>query len=53
MQADDNVVIVLSLQTLETTRVALPSHDGNFCWDLNVSPDGRRFAYAEGAGEER
>jgi eukaryotic-like serine/threonine-protein kinase len=47
-QGGDNVVIVVSLHTLETTRVALPSHDGNFIWDLSVNPDGRRFAYAEG-----
>ena len=49
-QAGENVVIVLSLQSLETTRVALPKHDGNVCWDLSVAPDGRRFAYVEGGG---
>ena len=36
-QAGENVVIVLSLQSLETTRVTLPKHEGNFCWDLSVS----------------
>ena len=49
-QAGENVVIRVSLQTLETARVALPRHEGNFCWDLSVSPDGRRFAYVEGGG---
>jgi Tol biopolymer transport system component len=47
-QADENVVIVLSLQSLETTRVRLPKHEGNVCWDLSVAPNGRRFAYLEG-----
>jgi Tol biopolymer transport system component len=47
-QGGENVVIVLSLHTLETTRVALPGHDGNVIWELSVRPDGRRFAYAEG-----
>ena len=49
-QAGENIMIVLSLQSLETTRVALPEHEGNFCWDLSVRPDGRRFAYVEGRG---
>jgi Tol biopolymer transport system component len=49
-QAGENVVIVLSLASLTTTRVTLPRHDGNVVWDLSVSPDGRRFAYAEGGG---
>lgn len=49
-QAGENVVIGVSLQTLETTRVALPRHEGNFCRDMSVSPDGRRFAYVEGGG---
>jgi Tol biopolymer transport system component len=47
-QAGENVVIVLSLESLETTRVVLPRHEGNVCWDLEVAPDGRRFAYVEG-----
>jgi Tol biopolymer transport system component len=47
-QAGENVVIVLSLQSLETTRVGLPKHEGNFCRDLSVAPNGRRFAYVEG-----
>lgn len=47
-QADENVVIVLSLHSLDTTRVVLPGHEGNLCWDLSVRPDGRRFAYVEG-----
>ena len=53
-QAGENVVIVLSLASLETTRVVLPAHEGNVCFDLSVSPDGRRFAYVEGgsAGTE-
>ena len=51
-QAGKNVVIVVNLQSLETTRIALPDHDGNLCWDWSVSPDGRRFAYVEGSGTE-
>ena len=47
-QGGENVVIVLSLQSLETTRVRLPKYEGNVCWDLSVSPNGRRFAYVEG-----
>lgn len=49
-QAAENVVVVLSLQSLETTRVVLPKHEGNVCWDLSVAPNGRRFAYVEGLG---
>ena len=49
-QAGENVVIVLSLRTLETTRVVLPRHEGNFIFDLSVALDGRRFAYVEGGG---
>ena len=49
-QAGQNVVMVLSLPSLETTRVVLPLHEGNVCWDLSVSPSGRRFAYVEGGG---
>ena len=49
-QAGENVAIVVSLPSLDTTRVVLPGHDGNYCWDLSVSPDGRRFAYVA-AGE--
>jgi Tol biopolymer transport system component len=49
-QAGENVVIVLSLASLTTTGVTLPRHDGNVVWDLTVSPDGGRFAYAEGGG---
>jgi Tol biopolymer transport system component len=47
-EAAENVVIVLSLQSLETTRVRLPTHEGNACYDLSVAPNGRRFAYVEG-----
>ncbi|MEO5740994.1 MAG: protein kinase [Vicinamibacterales bacterium] len=46
----ENAVIVLSLQSLHATRVALPKHGGNLCWDLSVSPDGGRFAYIEASG---
>ena len=49
-QGGENVVNVVSLETLETTRVVLPRHDGNVCWDLSVRPDGGRFAYVEGGG---
>jgi hypothetical protein len=47
-EAGENVVIALSLQTLETTRIVLPQYEGNVVWDLSVSPDGGRFAYVEG-----
>jgi Tol biopolymer transport system component len=47
-QDGENVVISLSLQTLETTRIRMPRHEANVCFDLSVSPDGRRFAYVEG-----
>ena len=50
--AGENLVLVLSLATLQTTRVTLPEHDGNVCFDLAVSPDGRRFAYVEGGSGE-
>ena len=49
-QAGENVVIGVSLQSLETTRVALPRHEGNLCWDLSLSPNGKRFAYVEAGG---
>ena len=45
-----NVVLVLSLDTLATTRIELPPHNGNFCWDLAVRSDQQRFAYVEGLG---
>jgi eukaryotic-like serine/threonine-protein kinase len=48
-QAGENLVIVLSLQSLETTRVRLPNHEGNVSRDLSVAPNGRRFAYVEGS----
>jgi Tol biopolymer transport system component len=47
-QAGENVAIVVALPSLDTTRVVLPGHDGNLCWDLSVSPDGQRFVYVEG-----
>jgi len=49
-QAGENVVLVLSFPSLETTRVPLPRHNGNVCWDLSVSPNGQRFAYVEATG---
>jgi serine/threonine protein kinase len=49
-EGGENIVIVLSLQSLKTTRVLLPKHEGNVCWDLSVAPNGRRFAYVEGNG---
>jgi len=49
-QAGENVVMVLSYPSQETTRIVLPPHEGNVCWDLSVSPSGRRFAYVEGGG---
>ena len=48
--AEQNVVLVLSLESLDTTRVELPKHEGSFCWDLAVSPDARQFAYVEALG---
>jgi Tol biopolymer transport system component len=47
-EAGKNVVLILSVASLEVSRVFLPDHDGNVCWDLSVSADGQRFAYAEG-----
>ena len=49
-EADRNVVIALILESLQTTRVLLPDHDGDICWDLSVSPGDRRFAYLAAAG---
>jgi Tol biopolymer transport system component len=46
----ENVVLVLSLDSLQTTRIDLPPHTNNNCWDLSVSPDAQRFAYIEGRG---
>jgi Tol biopolymer transport system component len=45
-----NVVIELRLDTLETSRIALPEHESPRRWDLSVRPDGRRFAYLEAGG---
>ncbi|HZL92857.1 MAG TPA: protein kinase, partial [Vicinamibacterales bacterium] len=45
-----NVVIVLSLESLQTTRVMLPEHSSPRTWDLSVRADGRRFAYVEAGG---
>lgn len=47
---DANAVFVLELSSLSATKVMLPAHDGNVCWDLSVSPDGGRFAYVAGGG---
>jgi Tol biopolymer transport system component len=47
-EAGENVVMVVSLQTLKTTRVVLPRHEGNVIFDLSVAADARRFAYVEG-----
>ena len=49
-EADRNVVIVLSLASLQHTRVVLPEHHSPRRWDLSVSPDGRWFAYLEAGG---
>jgi Tol biopolymer transport system component/serine/threonine protein kinase len=49
-QHGENVVITLSLQSRQTTRVRLPAHEGNVIRDLSVRPDGGRFAYVEGGG---
>jgi Tol biopolymer transport system component len=46
-----NAVLIVRLDTLETSRIELPTHDSPRCWDLTVRADGRRFAYLEaGAG---
>ncbi|HUE85852.1 MAG TPA: protein kinase [Vicinamibacterales bacterium] len=48
---DENVIIVLALDTLETTtRVVLPQHESPRRWDLSIRPDGGRFAYLEAGG---
>ena len=46
----ENVLLVLSLDSLQTARIDLPRHGGSFCWDLSVSPDAQRFAYIETLG---
>ena len=43
-------MIDLRLDTLETTRIALPAHESPRRWDLSIRPDGRRFAYLEAGG---
>jgi Tol biopolymer transport system component len=45
-----NFVITLSLESLHTTRVALPEHESPRVWDLSVRPDDGRFAYVEAGG---
>jgi Tol biopolymer transport system component len=49
-QGAKNVVLVLTLSSLQTTRVELPDHEGTVVWDLNLSPDGRRYAYVSARG---
>lgn len=49
-EADGSVVIDLRLDTLETTRIALPVHESQRRWDLSIRPDGSRFAYLEAGG---
>ena len=45
-----NFVITVSLGSLDSTRVMLPQHESPRCWDLDVRPDGGRFAYLEAGG---
>jgi Tol biopolymer transport system component len=47
-EKDGKAVIAVSLQSLATSRVTLPKHEGDFVSDLSVNPDGRRFAYVVG-----
>ena len=47
-EAGANLVVAVSLESQTTSRVVLPPHEGNVCWDLSVKPDGARFAYVEG-----
>ena len=49
-EGGENVVHVLSLPSLEHSRILLPQHLGNFVWDLALRPDSGRFAYVEGSG---
>jgi serine/threonine protein kinase len=53
-QNAENVVLIVTLGSLDTTRVVLPPHDGDVIWDLSLRPDGRRFVYlaAGGGGPE-
>ena len=48
-----NFAEIVSLETQEKRRIALPQHEGNPCLDLSWSPNGRIFAYvtAEDAAE--
>lgn len=45
-----NFVDILSLASLQSTRVVLPEHSSPRTWDLAVRADGRRFAYLEAGG---
>ena len=46
-----NFAEIVSLQTQEKRRIALPQHGGNPCLDLSWSPDGRIFAYVTAEGD--
>jgi Tol biopolymer transport system component len=45
-----NVIVQVTLASLQTTKVTLPTHDSPQCWDLTIRPDGGRFAYIEAGG---
>jgi len=38
---------VVSIETQELSRIPLPEHEGNACFDVSVSPDERSLAYIE------
>jgi Tol biopolymer transport system component len=42
-----NVADIVSVQSQEARRVALPAHAENLILDLSLSPDGRYFAYID------
>jgi Tol biopolymer transport system component len=49
-EANRNLVVILPLESRQTTRVMLPEHSSPRTWDLAVRADGRRFAYVEAGG---
>ena len=49
-EGNRNIIIALTLATLEVTRIALPEHASPRRWDISIRPDGGRFAYLEAGG---
>ena len=49
-EANRNIVVALTLESLQATSVMLPEHSSPRTWDLAVRGDDRRFAYVEAGG---